>query len=50
METELKSNCAVSDILVNSCEIFTHLMYKWLEKQYKLLLCDWPMYLDKNGF
>lgn len=40
MKTALKSNCALSDTLVNSYEIFTHLTYKWFEKQYKLLLCD----------
>jgi hypothetical protein len=28
----MKVNCAVTDILVNSCQIFTHLTYKWLEK------------------
>ena len=50
MKTALKSNCVLSDTLVNSCEIFTHLTYKWFEKQFKLLLCDWPTYLDKNGF
>jgi hypothetical protein len=28
METVLINNCALSNIVVNSCEIFTHLTYK----------------------
>jgi len=34
----IENNCALSDTVVNFCEIFTHLTYKWFEKQYQLLL------------